>query len=1473
MKLRVRLARPGGSTSDLAVTFDATATVADLAEAIASRDPSPARVTVSAPTLSVQQGAGWRALDPRSPVAESGLASGQSVSVVPSGSRDDGGAPAQTAVTVRVESGPDAGHEFALRRGSAIVGRDRDCDVRLTDPLVSKRHARLNVGDSIEIVDLGSSNGVEMRGELVTRAGVGPGDQVVLGDTTLSLVQVAHAPSRAGDDGAVLFTRSPQIEPALVPVLLTPPEAPSRPRPTAFPVIALLLPILLALATLAVTKNPASLLFIAFTPLMLVGNAFEGRWQGRRSFRAASEQYRQDLGVLGDELDEARTMERASRLAAHPSTSEILSWVGALDPRMWSRRPDRPGFGEMRIGLGTRPALYGVDTGHARQGDLGLLRELDALVAAHRAIDGVPVVAVLADCGSVGIAGPGSRARDVANGVLWQLVGLHSPLELSMVAVVGPEGAKAWDWIKWLPHTDDRAGVLSGVDSLCATRPSAIALVSALEELIAERLESGPRKGDAPPLPLVCLLVDSDAPIDQARLVSLAENGPAAGVHLLWVAPSVAQLPAACRVYVDVTDRSVVGLVAGGETVDPATIETVSQADSESLARRLSPVVDAGAAADDQSDIPRSVSLLALTGVDLARSTSAVIDRWRQSGSLPPVPGEQAAARRDTSLRALVGQSATDLLHIDLRKDGPHALVGGTTGAGKSEFLQTWILGMAAAHSPDRLTFLLIDYKGGSAFADCVRLPHCVGLVTDLSPQLVRRALLSLHAELKHRENLLHAYGCKDLATMERKHRAAAPPSLVIVVDEFAALVSEVPEFVDGVVNVAQRGRSLGLHLILATQRPSGVIKDNLRANTNLRIALRMADEPDSVDVIGSPEAAYFPADIPGRAVARSGARRLPAFQTCYVGGATTDEPARPEIVLQENRIGPSTTWESTPDDAVEPRDLGLPSDIATVVDRIDAAAAEAAIPSPRRPWLDPLAPLYDLTKLPTLRRDDFLTIGVADKPSEQAQPVLEFLPDVDGSMVIFGTSGTGKTVALRTLAASAGLSMARGGPCQVYGFDFAGRGLSMLEGLPHVGSIISAEDEERVIRTLRWLRGFIDDRARRFAAVQAGDLEEYRQRASAPQEARILLLVDNLGAFRAAFEQGMLVRWFETFQSIAADGRQVGVHVIATADRPGAVPSALASTFQRRLVLRLASEMDYAVLGLRPDEFPSDAPAGRGLLDGVEVQVALLGDDPTVSGQSTSVSRLAAAMRRAGAAEAPAIYRLPERVSLAGLPATVGTKVVFGLDDESLQPWGFEPTGVYLITGPAGSGRTTALATWHAAARRALPGVESHFFSADASPTALLEGWTTVATSPEQAAENARSLLGSAASGGWDGRQVVVVVEGIADFLNGVADDPLQELLKQIRTRRQLAFVEGETSTVASSWPLLAAARSSLQGLSLQPDQGDGLQLFKTPFPRVSRGDFPPGRGLLVGGGRTTLVQTALPDDVAEVGEGSSAH
>jgi DNA segregation ATPase FtsK/SpoIIIE, S-DNA-T family len=320
----------------------------------------------------------------------------------------------------------------------------------------------------------------------------------------------------------------------------------------------------------------------------------------------------------------------------------------------------------------------------------------------------------------------------------------------------------------------------------------------------------------------------------------------------------------------------------------------------------------------------------------------------------------------------------------------------------------------------------------------------------------VRRALTSLRAELRRREHLLNRKKAKDLLALERVGDPEAPPALVIVIDEFAALVKEVPEFVDGVVDVAQRGRSLGLHLILATQRPAGVIKDNLCANTNLRIALRMADEHDSTDVLRSPLAAEFNPGVPGRGAVRTGPGRVAMFQTGYAGGRIDGGSTKVAVGIESLTFGPGEPWDvpAGPGAGTGPDESG-PTDIARAVRTISAAASLAGVPAPRRPWLPELETVYDVAALGA-QTDDQLVLGVVDVPAQQEHRVLPYRPD-DGSIIVFGTGGSGKSTTLRTIAADAGL--ATGGPVHVYGLDFGAGGLSMLESLPHVGSIVEGSD------------------------------------------------------------------------------------------------------------------------------------------------------------------------------------------------------------------------------------------------------------------------------------------------------------------------------------------------------------------------------------------------------------------------------
>jgi S-DNA-T family DNA segregation ATPase FtsK/SpoIIIE len=1020
-----------------------------------------------------------------------------------------------------------------------------------------------------------------------------------------------------------------------------------------------------------------------------------------------------------------------------------------------------------------------------------------------------------------------------------------------------------WDWLKWLPHVgSDHSPVAA--HHLASTPAAAVRLVAAIEEVLEDR--GTDRSGQAP-IPSVVLVVENGAPVERSRLVELSELGSRAGVYVLWLAPTKSHLPAACKTFIELNPAhpgiARVSWVNQEHCVAEVAVESLEAVRASGLARTLSPVVDAGARVDDDSDLPRAVSLVSLLGLDALSSPDFILDRWRLSNSLPAVGGctPGSRRRRENHLRALVGAAAGQGFVLDLRTHGPHALVGGTTGAGKSEFLQAWVMGLAAEHSPARVTFLFVDYKGGAAFGDCVRLPHAVGLVTDLSPHLVARALTSLNAELRYREEILRSAKAKDLLELERRGEGEIPPSLVIVVDEFAALAQEVPEFVDGVVNVAQRGRSLGLHLILATQQPAGVIKGNLRANTNLRVALRMADPDDSVDVVGTPQAAAFDPGIPGRALAKMGPTRLTPFQSGYVGGWTSAQPPKPIVTVEDFGFGQGATWEEQEEALVGAERPQGPNDLHRMVSTIRGAFDSSGMAAPRRPWLDTLANVYDLARSPQSRTDSELIFGVLDAPERIQQDPVAFLPDHDGNMVVYGTGGSGKSTFLRTLGIVAGLST-RGGPCHVYGLDFGTRGLQMLETLPHVGGIINGDDQERVTRLLGMLRRTVDDRAVRYAAVSAGSIGQYRSMAKMPQEPRILVLLDGIGPFRQTYEAGPLSRWFDMFQGIAADGRQVGVHMVVSADRQAAVPAALASVIQRRLVLRLAGDVECSMLGVPPDAFAVDSPPGRGFLDGHEVQVAVLGGTATTPRQADAIAALGSELRRLDRPPPAPVGRLTDRVRLVELPVEVGGLPALGIADDTLAPMGFAPEGSLLVIGPPQSGKTTVVATIALSLRRYRPSSTFAYLGSVQSPLSAASYWFDMACGPDDVAGLAKDLAGRLTSASERASGLVVVIEGIAEFLNTPADGPLQELLKACRASGSFVIANGETSTMSSSWPLLQPLKAPRHGIALQPDQIDGDSVFRTSFPRASRVEFPPGRGWYIRGGKVRRIQCALPED-----------
>lgn len=1475
MRIRLTLRREPQTDKNLAVTVDGLATVGDIATELYLSDPARKGATAP-PNLSllveesVVGGVRGRTLPPDANLLESGLRPGATVSLtqvsdsfqVPN--QDRGPA----AATLRVMAGPDVGKEFALPLGTSYIGRDFDADVRLSDPMTSKRHARLTVGETIEISDTGSANGILMEGTQIARAVLGSSDEVTLGETTLSVVSLGRA-TPAGPSGPLVeFNRSPRVVPAFTIEEQSIPAGPQRPKRERFPIVMMIAPILMGGVMYAVTQNLFSIIFILMMPLLMLASYFDQRSQIKRETRDNIEHFKAAVVEFRRQMTARQQVERAVRLAEAPSAAETVDAIYKLGPLMWTHRPEHQSFMGLRLGIGRLPSRTPVKTSSDNNTLPEYMAQIQDLKAEFSHVDAVPVVAQLRESGALGVAGPRGVVDDVARALVLQAVGLHSPAELAVAAMTSMESKARWEWLQWLPHVGSVHSPLSA-EHLGAGSGAAGTLLAALEELIVIRgaslaANSAARRGTTDPskaqvpepvVPAVLVIVEDDVKVDRARLVRLSEHGADVGVHVLWIAGSLAALPASCRDFVHVAESATTGQVRLGQLTFPVSCESVDADLATQLARMMAPMVDVGKPVDDDSDLPRSVSYVALAGHEIVEGTSTIADRWLENNSV----ASRAVKNRkyQGSLRALVGSKGVEPMYLDLKTEGPHALVGGTTGAGKSEFLQAWVLGMAAAYSPDRLSFLFVDYKGGAAFADCVKLPHTVGLVTDLSPHLVRRALTSLRAELHYREHLLNRKKAKDLLAMEREADPETPPSLVIVVDEFAALAKEVPEFVDGVVDIAARGRSLGLHLILATQRPSGVIKDNLRANTNMRIALRMADVDDSQDILGEATAAYFSPSIPGRGAAKTGPGRIQGFQTGYAGGWTSRTPQRPRIDIVEMDFGAGTQWEQDIEKAPVEESAG-PNDISRVVSNVSLAAVELGVKPPRKPWLSELPDTYDFSKLPNPRTDERLLLGVMDDPEHQAQPTVFFEPDRDGNMAILGASGSGKSAALRTLAIASAITP-RGGPVQVYGIDAASNGLQMLEVLPHVGGILNSEDTERVGRLLRYIRGIIEERSETFAGVKAGSISEYRKLAKKPDEPRIIIMIDGLSAFREQYEFRTGMNQFETLQQIATDGRPMGVHLVIAGDSTKSLPPSLAASVQRLLVLRMASTDDYLSLSMPRDVLNAASPPGRGMIDGDEIQLAIFGGNANLALQARQVEKLAETLRRQGVEQAPRIESLPESLDLNVLPVATPGNVLIGVDDYNLEPTGLAANGALMLTGPPGSGRTTALVTIAEALKRSTPGTRRVYLGSRRSSVSTMPVWDEAFTTAANVEVELQRLVDLVES---ETTPVALFIEGVTEFADTEAEMDLVNLIKAVIKGNMFVVGEAESSTWASAWSLSGFFKSGRRGLLMNPGDLEGDTLMSTSLGRLIGNKFIPGRGYIVGRGKAFKVQVASTMD-----------
>lgn len=1441
VELRITLREPTGER-DVLVDASANATVAELAAALADHAATTSPGVLFADRLG--------RLRSDAQVGASGLLTGDVVSltgpVAPrtAPSLGDGVAVAELIAT----GGPSAGLRIGLAPGRYVVGRDRSAEVRVSDPSLSRRHFAIEVDErgGCLIFDAESSNGTAIEG---TRLQVGaaqrlaPGQAVEAGRSTFTCEPWSKVDGSATrrQGSAIFHNRQPRVLRGYEPPTLRVDPPPAAARAIRIPFVVAIVPLFMGVALYLLTGSPMMLMMAAFSPLMMIGSALSEKRSSRREHSDQLARFKDSVEALQEALVSARAEEQTERRAMTPHAGDLAARAINHAPDLWERRPADKDFLDLRLGVADQQSIVSVIFGAG--GDPSLRAGVEDTIRAYETVPVVPVHVRPSSVGAIGVVGHRAVVDAAARWIMVQIATLQSPRDVVITAALSRERAAEWRWLSWLPHVDHPASPLDGAHIAVGEQPTRD-LLRRIAAIASERREEGDSRGRARRRVTIVVLIEEDVAPEAVVVDALLDGCADIDIVAVCLGRERRHLPGGCGVIVELaSERAMANITwTAGTAVEGASVDALSLELAEAIARSLAPVKDTTAGGASAS-IPRSVALVEL--LDLVEpSPAAIAARW--------------SARDGEALDAVVGMGADGPFSLDLRADGPHALVAGTTGAGKSELLQTLIAALAASHPPDRIAFLLIDYKGGAAFKDCEVLPHSVGMVTDLDEHQVHRALISLNAELKRRERVLHDAGARDLLELERRDPRGAPPSLVIVVDEFATLAKEVPQFVDGVVDVAQRGRSLGVHLVLATQRPGTAVTENIRANTSLRVALRVAGTAESDDVIGGPDAARLPKSIPGRALARTSPTELEMFQAGYVGGRTvTGTASRPIEVRDLLQRVSDTSPGSKLDDDEDVTDLHL------LVKAIERATSDLGITPPQSPWLPALGLAVALGHLAALAEPGVVTAALVDEPTRQRQvPFAVDLPS-DGSMLIFGAGGSGKTTALRTIAAALA-SAHEPRDLNIYGLDFAGRGLQALEALPHCGSIIAGDDEERVSRLLGLLRRTIDERSRLFADRRVANLADHHRRFPGEALPRIVVLLDSYAGFIETYERVDLGRLVEALPRLVADGRAAGVHLVITADRRAAVPAAVASLITSRVILRMASDDEYQMLGLEMRTVKGAVlPPGRGFLpDGRELQMATVAGTSDAGEEAAALAALAERLGAARRERAPSIRLLPVDTAASQLPAASRPlTATFAIDDLDLAPVTASlADSHFVVIGPYRSGRSTALDTIAEGLRVSTPGVTTHLLAPRRSWLVERPEWDFVSRGPEECEAKITALLDELI--GPTGKAVqaplLVVLDDAGELVESPVASSLELLIKRGRDRHLRLLVSLETGHARHYAAWLREIRKDGRGMLLDPTLDLDGELLGARLPRRSNPFFPPGRGYVVSDGRVTLAQVA---------------
>ncbi|MGN9807015.1 type VII secretion protein EccCa [Micromonospora sp. L32] len=1021
----------------------------------------------------------------------------------------------------------------------------------------------------------------------------------------------------------VVFRRLPRQPGPALPrgevLLESPPELP-EPTPRGMGQLLMILPMVCgvgAMAFLYAGRGGGMMTYVAggLFGVSMLGMAIGSLGNGgndKAELNAERRDYMRYLAQMRKRTRRAAEQQRAAMTWRHPEPDAL--WSIAASRRMWERRITEDDFGEARIATG--PQRLAVEIVPPETKPVEDLEPMSAIalrrfVRAHSSVPELPTALSLRAFSRIVLRGDREPVLDLTRAALAQLATFHAPDDLILAVVAAPDRQQVWDWVKWLPHVHHSART----DAAGARRLVFASLAEAEESLAAE-LAGRPRfTPEAKPLtsaPHVVVVIDGGEVSATCQLMGPGLLG-ATTIDLSGTIPRDAGRWLLC---LDAGDGSSLELVRGASSSRLGTPDRLSAEAAEGLARQIAPYRLSQQQTTSDEPLARSMELPDLLGVGDAAAVD-VQQTWRPR------------SHRDR-LRIPLGVGPDgNVVELDFKESahegmGPHGLVIGATGSGKSELLRTIVGALAVTHSSEELNFVLVDFKGGATFASLEALPHTSAVITNLADELplVDRMRDALAGEMTRRQEVLRDAGNYVSRFDYEKARAAgeplAPmPSLLIICDEFSELLAAKPDFIDLFVMIGRLGRSLGVHLLLASQRLEEGKLRGLDTHLSYRIGLRTFSAVESRIVLGVPDAYELP-NAPGHGYLKTDTSTMLRFRAAYVSGPyrAPGEGQRSSRALVQRRIVPygvNFVPVQVPQAPVEvapaeekPADGKAVAMLDVLIERLKGRGTPA-----HQVWLPPLSEPPSLSELlpPLAVHSTFglctatwpgrgqltVPVGVVDRPYEQRRdPMMVELAGAGGNVVIVGASLSGKSTLLRSMIASLALTHTPR-EAQFFCLDFGGGALRSLDGLPHVAGVAGRRDTEAVRRTVAEVVAVLDDRETRFAQHGIDSVASYRRRRAAGEFADdpfgdVFLVVDGWNTLRQEYEE-----LEQTITNLANRGLGFGVHVVLTAVRWAEIRINMRDLLGTKLELRLGDANESEIDRRAAANVPTGAP-GRGL-------------------------------------------------------------------------------------------------------------------------------------------------------------------------------------------------------------------------------------------------------------------------------------